>query len=48
MKHKELKIKWNKTMFSKLTIVEGRNPYHGGNFVLTRYHMRCDPYLGIR
>ena len=47
IKHIELKIKWNNKYFLKFTIAERRNPYHGVNGILTRYHRRCYPYLGL-
>ena len=34
-------------MFSKLTFVEGRKTYHGVNGILTQYHIRYHPYLGL-
>ena len=34
-------------MFTKLTIEEGRNPYHGVNVILTHYYIRFNPYLVI-
>ena len=42
-----MKIKWSKKWFSKLTITEGRKPYHGVNGIFTHYGIRCDPYLGL-
>ena len=42
-----MKINWNNKCFFGLTITQGRNPYHGVNIILTHYHIRCDPYLGI-
>ena len=43
-----MKLKWNKKYFPKFIIVEGRNPYNGVNIILNKYHIICDPYLGIR
>ena len=34
-------------MFAKLNIVEGRNPHYGVNGILTHYHLRYDPYVGL-
>ena len=43
----ELKIKRNNKWFPKLTIAEGRKPYHGLNGILTNYHIQFNPYLGL-
>ena len=43
----ELKIKQNNKWFPKLTIAEGRKPYHGMNGILTNYHIQFNPNLGI-
>ena len=45
--HIELKNKRNNKQFTKQNIAEVRKPYHGVNGILTCYHIRCDPYLGL-
>ena len=42
-----MRIKCNDKYFSKLTIIEGKNLYHGVNGILTHHHIICDPYLGL-